>query len=260
MRIRPKYKMELIQKVQKAIFDEYTSYTAVETYIREFWDSGYWNDNFQIYYKNDKNGKEVIDLTATLSNMPQDDLFRVAIDIGVPVPMVIPAFPTFVRTLAPEEKGISFAKEMFDKAYNLMQDDPAQAIGLANSTLETIVKHILQDPRTQITPNKNDTLYKLVETLLKEFRFFPTSDLQKNIRNIGSSLLCVCEEIEALRSDKTFVHGKEKGDYVIDNALYSAFVINAVSTVGLFIISYFEEKYGSLVPENELNVDDDCPF
>lgn len=49
MRIRPKYKMELIQKVQKAIFDEYTSYTAVETYIREFWDSGYWNDNFQIY-------------------------------------------------------------------------------------------------------------------------------------------------------------------------------------------------------------------
>ena len=156
MRIRPKYKMELIQKVQKAIFDEYTSYTAVETYIREFWDSGYWNDNFQIYYKNDKNGKEVIDLTATLSNMPQDDLFRVAIDIGVPVPMVIPAFPTFVRTLAPEEKGISFAKEMFDKAYNLMQDDPAQAIGLANSTLETIVKHILQDPRTQITPNKND--------------------------------------------------------------------------------------------------------
>ena len=102
--------MELIQKVQKAIFDEYTSYTAVETYIREFWDSGYWNDNFQIYYKNDKNGKEVIDLTATLSNMPQDDLFRVAIDIGVPVPMVIPAFPTFVRTLAPEEKGISLIK------------------------------------------------------------------------------------------------------------------------------------------------------
>ena len=91
----------------------------------------------------------------------------------------------------------------------------------------------------------------LLKHSLKNLDFFQHLIYKKNIRNIGSSLLCVCKEIEALRSDKTFVHGKEKGDYVIDNALYSAFVINAVSTVGLFIISYFEEKYGSLVPENE---------
>ena len=267
MRLRPKYKMELVSKINKRIYEEYQTYAAVEAYIREFVAiTGYnsWTQeeeyNFDLYFKKDKTGKDVIDLTKTLTNMPQDDLLRISIDVSISVPMVLPAFPTFVRKLTPEETGISYAKEMFDKAYNLAIDDPAQAIGLANSTLETIIKYILQDSRSQIKYNKKDTLYKLTETILKEFKFFPTPELQDNIKKIGSSLLCISHEIENLRSDKTFSHGKENGDYVINDSLFSIFIINSITTVGLFIISYFEEQYGKLKQETEVEMDEDIPF
>lgn len=265
MKLRPTYKMKLIAEINKKIFDEYQTYIAVEAYIREFLEiTGYdnWNNedeyNFNIYFKKDKTGKDVIDLVKTLTNMPQDDLLRVAVDIGIAVPMVLPAFPTFVRKLTPEETGISYAKEMFDKAYSLVLEDPAQAIGLANSTLETIIKHILQDSRSKIRYNKKDTLYELTKTILKEFKFFPTPELQENIKKIGSSLLCISSEIENLRSDKTFSHGKQKGDYVINDSLFSIFIINSIATVGLFIISFFEEQYGKLKPE--IDLEEDIPF
>lgn len=258
--------MYLIRIICERIWKEYTGYTAVKNYIKEFQEEKEYDSwggiiyNFEIHYKNANTEKEAIDLTETLTNMPQDDLFRIAIDLGISVPMVIPAFPTFVRTLAPEEKGLAYAQEMFNKAYRSVQDDPEQAVGLANSTLETIIKHILQDPRSNISYKKNDSLYKLTENILKEFKFFPTPDLQINIRNIGSSLLCISKEIENLRSDKTFFHGKEKGDYVVDNGLYAMFIVNTISTVGLFIISYFEEKYGSLKSEEKIEEDNDIPF
>lgn len=265
MKLRPKYKMELISKINKSVFEEYQTYTAVEAYIREFLEVTDYNNwtqedeyNFELYFKKDKTGKDVIGLTKTLTHMPQDDLLRIAVDVGVPVPMVLPSFPTFIRKLTPEETGISYAKEMFGKAYNLVIEDPAQAISLANSTLETIIKHILQDPRSQIRYDKKDTLYKLTETILKEFKFFPTSELQDNIKKIGSSLLCISHEIENLRSDKTFSHGKQKGDYVINDSIFSMFIINSVATVGLFIISYFEEQYGKLKQEPE--IDEELPF
>jgi hypothetical protein len=71
--------------------------------------------------------------------------------------MILPAFPIFTRTLTPSEKGSSYAKEMFDKAYKLVPEDPAQSIGLANSALESVIKHILEN----LKYDKNEILYKL---------------------------------------------------------------------------------------------------
>lgn len=263
MRLRPKYKMDLVKQIEQSIFDEYKSYSSVEAYINEFIKELDWDRigcpiqfNFKIQYKKDSS---VIDLTRTLLDMPQEDLFTIAVDIGINLPMILPSFPTFIRILTPAEQGSSYAKEMFDKAYKLVLEDPAQAIGLANSALESIVKHILENPKVAIKYNKTDTLYKLTETILKEFNFFPSKELHKNIKNIGSSLLCLAKEIEELRSDKTFAHGKAKNDYVIDNSLYSTFILNTIMTTGLFIISFFEAKY-KLEYEPKEQIDDEVPF
>ncbi|MCL1971483.1 MAG: abortive infection family protein [Endomicrobia bacterium] len=267
MKLRPKYKMKLVAQMHKAIFDEYINYSSVEAYINEFveeldWDNmGYpVNFNFRIQYTYDKiNKTDIIDLTKTLTEMPQDTLFSIAVDIGIQVPMILPAFPTFTRTLTPNETGSSYAREMFDKAYKLVLEDPAQAIGLANSALESIVKHILEDPQVTIKYDKNDTLYKLTGAILKKFKFFPSEELHKNIKNIGSSLLRIASEIEELRSDKTFAHGKGKNDYIVDSSLYSAFILNSIITVGLFIISYYESKYNNQKQEQEEDLED-IPF
>jgi hypothetical protein len=56
------------------------------------------------------------------------------------------------------------------------------------------------------------------------------------LRSLGKTL-------EDLRSDKTIVHGKTDGDYIVDNPLWAEFVINTAATLGLFLWRYYENKY-----------------
>lgn len=257
MQLRPKFKMALLKQIEDKIWKEYNSYSNVETYIKEFHRVDYDNnfneyENMEICRKKDDN----IDLHKTLATMDFDTMVSMAIDLDIPVPTVLPAFPTFTRTLVEGEFGTSLAYNNFMKAYKLVYEDPEQAISLANSALETIIKHILADKRIKIEYNPNDTLRKLAETLLKEFKYFPTNDLQKNIKGIGSALLRIANEIEELRSDKTFAHGKGKTDYIVDDNLYSVYIVNSVITVGMFLISFYDKKYPPIAPEP----DEDIPF
>lgn len=248
IQISPKFKMELILSIAQSIWKQYQKYALVQIFIEQFqkeeWDErgDYLGRNFDIAQKDGH-----IDLEKTLSNMPQDVFFSVAIECGISVPIIVPAFPTFKRELTQWEDGSSLLLENFTKAYNSVYKDPNLAISLANSTLESIIKHILKSGKfPNISYNKNDTLYELTEKLLKGFEFFPTKTLQKNIRNIGSSLLKLSKEIEELRSDATFSHGKAKNDYIVDSSLYSVLIVNSIITIGLFLLSFFEEKYANL--------------
>ena len=258
MQLRPKFKMTLLKQIEKTIWNEYGSYAKVETYLNEFYQEfydkyGYPNgENFKIYKKKDDN----IDLTKTLASMDLDTLLTIAVDLDIPIPTVLPSFPTFTRTLVEGEFGTSLAYNNFMKAYKLVYDDPEQAISLANSALETIIKHILADKRIKVDYSPNDTLRKLTEAILKEFGYFPTKNMQNNIKNIGSSLLCIANEIEKMRSEETFAHGKGKTDYVVDDNLYSVYIVNSVITVGMFLISFYDKKYPLITPEPE----DECPF
>ena len=246
MTISPKYKMELVSKIAEVMWQRYKSYAKVGEFLLMFQQSEYDDNGNWMCYNFDiiTQDPDRIDVIPTLSRMPEDVLFCVAIECGISIPMIVPAFPTFMRDLTKWEAGTNALLKNFNKAYSLVYTDPSQSIALANSTLESIIKHILESGNfPNIKYDKKDTLYKLTSKILKAFKFFPSAELQKNIRNIGSSLLTVADEIEELRSDKTFAHGKGKQDYIIDNKLYSVFVVNCVITVGMFLLSFFEEKY-----------------
>ena len=259
MRLRPKFKMELLNKIEDEIWKEYKSYSKVEVYLNEFHEDYYDErgfpdgENIKICRKNDGN----IDLPKTLATMDFDTMISMAIDLDIPVPTVLPSFPTFTRTLVEGEFGTSLAYNNFMKAYKLVYDDPEQAIALANSSLETIIKHILVDKRISVEYNKNDTLRELVTKILKVFDYYPSTDLQENVKRIGSSLLCIAKEIEDMRCDKTFAHGKGQTDYVIDDNLYSVYIVNSVMTVGMFLISFYDKKYP---PVSSYDFDEEIPF
>ena len=63
--------------------------------------------------------------------------------------------------------------------------------------------------------------------------------------------MAISNHIETLRSTKTSAHWKTKKDYLIDDPLYAYFVVNSVSTVGLFLINFYEKKYNKKVEINE---------
>lgn len=249
--------MQHVNSVEKAIWDEFKTYKLVMLYIDKWYKNNYepngfnnnfW-ENFKIVEVNNK-----IDLLQTLHNMEGMDLLKVAIDLGVDTPDFIPSIPTFKNELKSEYKT---AYDTFTKAYKLIETDPSVAIGLANSALESIIKEILKDDRINCKISGGETLYKLTLIILKEFDI-TNNEHPKEIKIIGSSLIAINQAIERLRSEKTDFHGKTNDDYLITDSIYTNFIVNAVTTVGLFLNSYYKTKFPKPKTINE--EDDSLPF
>ncbi|MDT9523105.1 abortive infection family protein [Streptococcus mutans] len=262
--ISPVYKMELSKKVEKEIWNRYKSYKDVEQYIELnqtiYNDYGYNDYDFYISYFSEGKTKGKVNLAKTLSNIAKnvpDKLLKMAIDLGIETPDYIPSIPTFRNELKADYKNASTS---FEKAFQNIEEDPAESVGYANSVLESIIKEILKDQRFDIDATKL-TNGKLVKAILKEFGLSPNSpQMPDEIKSIGSSLTTVSKAIEDLRSDKTSFHGHDSEKYLIDEPLYAYFIVNACATVGLFLINFYEKKFPKeveLVNNDECN---DLPF
>ncbi|MBR4714122.1 MAG: abortive infection family protein [Paludibacteraceae bacterium] len=199
--------------------------------------------NFRICHNID--GK--IDLKETLHGIDNDTLIKIAIDLGIETPGYIPCFPIFRNEL---KASYQMASQAFESAIKNVEKDPGLAVGLANTTLESIIKEILKDDRIKVKCN-NDTLYKLTQSILKEFQIHPGNECPAEIKTLGSSLIACSGAIETLRSDKTLFHGATNGKFVISDPLYAYFIVNAVTTIGLFLLNFYKENY----PKQENSLD-----
>lgn len=248
--ISPKYQMKLVANVEGAIWSHFVSYKNVWHYIKKWhvveedWNN-HW-ENFRIV--EGLNGQ--IDLISTLHNIDGETILKIAIDLGVETPDFIPSIPVFRNEI---KSSYEAASATFEKAFKQIEEHPDIAIGLANSALESIIKEILKDDRLATKPKDGETLYSLTQSLLKELQLFPNSELPIEIKTIGSSLLSVSQGIEKLRSEKTNFHGKANGDYFINDALYTYFVVNSVTTVGLFLNSFNRRKFPKVIPINRID-------
>lgn len=261
MEISPKYQMELTSKVDKKIWEVYGSYKKVFFYLKKWHISG--GENYNDYWENFaislKENSQDIDLERTLHDVPGEILIKIAIDLGIDTPDFIPSFPTFKNEL---KSDYNTAFQSFEKALKNINDEPDLAVGLANSTLESVIKHILEDETLSINVVKSDTLYKLTSKILKEFSMFPNgknSEMPEEISKIGSALLNISQNIEGLRSIKTNLHGKAKDDYVLNDPLYAYFIINSITTVGMFLKSFYDSKY-EVIKDDEEEDYDHLPF
>ena len=136
--ISPKYLMKLVKDVETAIWEEFKSDKEAKIYISKWhvfeYDINGYSENFQIITKNHS---EDIDLLATLHTVNSVDIIKIAIDLGVHTADFIPSIPTFKNDIKAEHKN---AYSTFEKAYKQIETEPGLAIGLANSTLESILK------------------------------------------------------------------------------------------------------------------------
>ncbi len=261
--ISPKYQMKLVSDVENALWDyfETSKYYNVEKHIEKWQiyedrttDTGFnlgWSPQFEITKQ--VNGK--IDLKSTLHNIDGETLLKIAIDLGVDTPDFIPSIPEFKNAL---KTNYSTAYDTFVRAYKQIETDPSTVIGLANSALESIIKEILKDERISSNIKGSETLYKLTGIILKEFNLV-NKDNPKEIKTIGSSLLAINQAVETLRSDKTYFHGKTDDDYLINDSLYTYFIVNTVTTVELFLNSFYKNKFPAPVIVKE-DDNDELPF
>lgn len=256
--ISPKYQMGIVQNINDKLYELFKSYDDVESYVekwREVYDD-FGNANFYIQYKDDERKK--IDLKKTLHQIDGETLLKMAIDLGIETPDFIPAIPTFKNEL---KSSYEIASQTFDKAFKNVEEDPSLAIGLANSALESIIKEILKDKRINIQWNQKDTLSSLIKSICKAFQLNAEKSFPTEIRAIASSLINCSRAIEDLRSDKTILHGKMDGNYIVKDSIYAYFVVNAATTIGLFFLNYYKTKYPSQIKDvSSVLYDDNLPF
>jgi hypothetical protein len=263
--ISPKYLMELIPKVEHALWDLFPNakYQNVRRYIEKWHEEydGYnnWgnNENFHIYFKNEQNTE--IDLTETLHKVPNEILIKIAIDLSVDTPGYLPAIPKFKNILKDENQS---AYQNFIRATKNVYENPDQAVSLASSTLEGIIKTILSHKvlKDKIGPVKNKPLSKLVSLIVKEFGFDTTTSCPQELISIAGQLRSIGSTIDDLRSDKSTAHGKAHDEYVVDDPLWAAFIVNTSASLGLFLWEYFEKKYRPFVEKPQLQDVGDVPI
>lgn len=256
--------MIIYSDIEKTLYDRYQGYEGVALYMKHYYPD-YWNEwdkDFEPSYemKRKKDGSFVIDVKSTLLKTDDEKLLKIAIDLGIKIPNVLYTIPTINEILEDERFEYLNACESFKKAISDVITAPDNAISLANATLETIIKRILEDPNVECPSyDKNLTLRKLLTLLLKNFSLYPDRNIRSELNKIGSSLICIADNIEHLRSDKTFAHGKGIHDIITKDPVAASFIVNAVSTLGLFIISIYEKYYNNIDIINKPNIDENTP-
>ena len=255
--ISPCYQMSIVQNINDRLFELYRSYEGVNYYL-EKWHICYdcYGNDQNFYFYHQENDERKLDVKKTLHGIDGETLLKIAIDLGIETPDYIPCIPILRNEL---KSSYETASQTFEKAFKNVEEDPSLAIGLANSALESIIKEILNDNRFDIVFNSKDTLSKLIKTILDAFKLNASiKEMPSELKTISSSLINVCKAIEDLRSDKTIFHGKMDSNYLISDPLYAYFIINATSTVGLFLLNFYKSKFPQDQPT--INNFDDLPF
>ena len=238
--ISPKFQMQLVIKVYNRLYDLYKNIDSVELYIKKWYrEDKYRNENFHIFSEGTF-GRSRIDLKKTLGRMSFDMLLKIAIDIDIETPNFIPAIPIYRNEL---KANYTNARQIFESALKKVELEPDVAVGLANSALESVIKEILTDDRFSGCSNEKDTLSKQIENICKAFNIEPNNTIPKEIRDIASGLMKVSKSIEDIRSTKSSFHGKTNNDYIISESNMAYFIVNATTTVGLFLLSYYKENF-----------------
>lgn len=238
--ISPTYITDLKMKLGQKIWEKYSSYKNVKLFLISSVVEGGWNEpnSFQVFYQDEEQDR--VDVEKTVLYMSSYETVKMAIDLGIDTPGFLPSIPKFKNILKDENQT---AFQNFERAVKNVHENPDQAVSLAASTLEGIIKTILLDDNFTTPKGKNPSLTKLVSSIVKELGFSDKTKCPQELITIASQLRGLGQAIDDLRSDKSTAHGKSHEEYVIDDPLWAGFVVNVSASLGLFLWEYYEKKY-----------------
>ena len=136
-------------------------------------------------------------------------------------------------------KAYQVCKKDFEKALVEADADPASAIGHASSTLESILKSIL-DIKNISYPN-NESLSPLVKKVYPLLNLSPDKHADSDIKRVLGGLSNVAIGLGVLRTKYSTFHGKGVNNLRLGKR-HARLAINSLTTVGLFILETYREK------------------
>ncbi len=253
--ISPRFITDLIYQIAEELFKIQqinNHHNYIENFFRKWREVYEKTDRKKIHLRYFGNNEEEgrFDTLETLQNMEHELLFKIAVDLGIEIPGLIYSVATIT--------GITQAtRQSFEKACKEVYENPAHAVILANSALESLIKDICADDGIQDYKSKKPIQSNLLVHVLKEFKISQDPKLNANLRDITSGFQTASTAIQEIRSNHTKSHGAATAENrdVISDPLAAAFIVNACATIGLFLQGYYEKNYPKLPVEETYDLE-----
>ena len=138
--------------------------------------------------------------------------------------------------------GYEAANHDFERALEYVETDAEQALGSASSTLESICKAILEKFGEQCP--KDESLATLVKAVFKKMDLSPERHADPDIKRVLGGLVNSAVGLGVLRTKYSGFHGKsgeQKRKRL--SARHARLAVNSASTVGLFLVETYVERF-----------------
>jgi hypothetical protein len=127
-------------------------------------------------------------------------------------------------------------KDAWNKALARRDTDPAGAITAARTLLETVCKHLLEDPEGHAAYSPNDDLPKLYRMVSERLNIAPSQHSEDAFKRILGSAASVVEGLGTLRNKIGDAHASGGRKPVKVAPRHAALAVNLAGSMALFLI------------------------
>lgn len=228
--MKPKERLDLISTIGRALQQDMST-VDINTYLSAF---GIVTQDIQM-----ANSKWIY-VKELLAEVNDNTVIKVAKDLG----LVTPADPLTSSTGDLKEflerYSIDTCIDDFDRALNAIDTDPASAVGMASTTLETICKAILDSK--EVSYPKDQSLTSLYKAVQSELNLSPGSHADPDLKRILGGLFNSAAGLASLRTKFSTFHGRGSKQYRLGKR-HARLAINCMATVGLFLLETYDERF-----------------
>ena len=222
IRLKPSDRVHLISEVGRAV-QAAMKVADIPGYLGAF--------GIEITISEPVSSKWVL-IREVLAGKPDNTVVAIARDLGVPVPGETSRSSAALADLL-SEQGLLVCQEDFNRALDTVGSDPAEAIGHASSSLESICKAILH-ARSVGLP-KDESLQSLMRSVSEVLELSPEAHADADLKRLLGGLSNAVAGVAILRTKYSAFHGKSPQQRRLVGR-HARLAVNAASAVGLFLI------------------------
>jgi len=228
MTLRPKDRMDIISKIGRELQASMTT-MDINIYLKSF---GIQTPGTQVA------DSKWVYVREILSAVNEDIILRIARDlkISTPVGAISPSSTHLLRFL--QDRSIDACIDDFERALASVEEDPATAVGMASTTLESICKAILDSMGKEYP--KDQSLTSLFKAAQSNLSLSPDNHADPDLKRILGGLTNTAAGLASLRTKFSTFHGRGGRQYRLGKR-HARLAINAMSAAGLFLLETYEE-------------------
>ncbi|MCP4140783.1 MAG: abortive infection family protein [Chloroflexi bacterium] len=139
-----------------------------------------------------------------------------------------------------DKTSMKVCQDDFEKAVQDVETNPANAIGMASTALESICKAML-DAFKEPYP-KDESLQPLLKTVFKILDLSPAGHADPDLKRILGGLSNAGAGLAVLRTKYSTFHGKGANQLRLEKR-HARLAVNSLTTVGMFLLETYFEMY-----------------